>query len=84
MEERIGSVKKLLAKTPSAAVKLEFGDRATGDSIHIKGTDTNVTQQIDELESDHHPVRNAIRGQFIGIKLSRTAKPFDLVYKVTG
>jgi len=84
MEERIGSVIKFFDKTSIAAVKLDFGDLATGDSIHIKGTDTDFTQQIDDLEFDHHPVRNAIRGQFIGIKLSRTAKPFDLVYKVTG
>jgi hypothetical protein len=37
-----------------------------------------------KLDFGDHPVQKAIRGQFIGIKLSQTAKPFDLMYKVTG
>jgi translation elongation factor EF-1alpha len=84
VEERIGSVIKFFDKTSIAAVKLDFGDLAMGDSIHVKGHDTDFTQKIEDLEFDHHPVEKAIRGQFIGIKLSQTAKPFDLVYKVTG
>ena len=84
MEERIGSVIRFFDKTSIAAVKLDFGDIAMGDTIHVKGTNTDFTQTIDDLEFDHHPVQNAIRGQFIGIKLSQHAKPFDLVYKVTG
>lgn len=84
MEERIGSVIKFFDKPSIAAVKLDFGDLALGDSIHVKGPNTDFTQKIDDLEFDHHPVQKAIRGQFIGIKLTRPAKPFDLVYKVTG
>jgi hypothetical protein len=84
MEERIGSVIKFFDKTSIAAVKLDFGDLATGDSIHVKGNTTDFTQMIDDLEFDHHPVQKANRGQFIGIKFSQPAKPFDLVYKVTG
>jgi len=84
MEERIGSVIKFFDKTSVAAVKLDFGDIATGDSIHVKGNNTDFSQKIDDLEFDHRPVQKAIRGQFIGIKLSQPAKPFDLVYKVTG
>ena len=84
MEERIGSVIKFFDKTSIAAVKLDFGDLAMGDSIHIKGANTDFSQKIENLEFDHHPVEKALRGQFIGIKLSQTAKPFDLVYKVTG
>jgi putative protease len=83
MEERIGSVIRFFEKTSIAAVKLDFGDLALGDTIHIKGSNTDFTQKIDDLEFDHKPVQKAIRGQFTGIKLSRHAKPFDLVYKVT-
>ncbi len=83
MEERIGSVIRFFEKTSLAAVKLDFGDLAIGDTIHIKGNDTDFTQKIDVLEFDHKPVQKAIRGQFTGIKISRHAKPFDLVYKVT-
>lgn len=84
MEERIGSVIRFFDKTSIAAVKLDFGDIAIGDTIHVKGNNTDFTQKIDDLEFDHHAVQNASRGQFIGIKLSQPAKPFDLVYKVAG
>jgi putative protease len=84
MEERIGSVIKYFDKTSIAAVKLDFGDLSIGDTVRIKGTSTDFTQKIEDLEFDHKPVRKATRGQFTGIKLSQPAKPFDLVYKVTG
>ncbi len=84
MEERIGSVIKFFDKTSIAAVKLDFGDLAVGDTIRIKGNSTDFTQKIETMEFDHQPVQKATRGQFTGIKLSQPAKPFDLVYKVTG
>ncbi len=84
MEERLGSVIKFFEKTSIAAVKLDFGDLAVGDTVRIKGITTDFTQKIEAMEFDHQPVQKASRGQFTGIKLSQPAKPFDLVYKVTG
>jgi putative protease len=84
MEERIGSVIRFFDKSSVAAVKLDFGDLAVGDTVHIKGPSTDFTQKVESLEFDHQPVDRAARGQFTGIRLSRHAKPFDLVYKVTG
>ena len=84
MEERIGSVIKFFEKTSIAAVKLDFGDLAVGDMVRIKGTSTDFTQKIEDMEFDHQPVQKATRGQFTGIKLAHPAKPFDLVYKVAG
>jgi len=84
MEERIGSVIKFFDKTSVAAVKLDFGDLAIGDIVRIKGSATDFTQKVETMEFDHQPVQKAIRGQFTGIKLSQPAKPFDMVYKVTG
>ena len=84
MEERVGSVIKFFDKTSVAAIKLDFGDIAIGDTIRIKGNSTDFTQKVETLEFDHQPVKKAVRGQFTGIKISQPAKPFDLVYKVTG
>ncbi len=84
MEERIGSVIKFFDKTSVAAIKLDFGDLAVGDSIRVKGSATDFTQTIETMEFDHKPVNKALRGQFTGIKLAQPAKPFDLVYKITG
>ncbi len=84
MEERIGSVLRFFEKTSVAAVKLDFGELSLGDKIRIKGPSTDFMQLVDTMEFDHQPVQKALRGQFTGIKLSQPAKPFDLVYKVTG
>lgn len=84
MEERIGSVIKFFEKNQVAAVKIDFGELSVGDTIHIKGNDTDFTQKVETMEFDHKPVEKATRGQFTGIKLSRPAKPFDLVYKIKG
>jgi len=84
MEERIGSVIKYFDKTSVAAVKLDFGDLTLGDTIRVKGHETDFTQKIEVMEFDHHPVEKASRGQFTGIRVSQPARPFDLVYKITG
>ena len=84
MEERIGSVIRFFDKTSIAAIKLDFGELSLGDNVRIKGPTTDFVQTVDTMEFDHQPVQKALRGQFTGIKLSQPAKPFDLVYKVTG
>lgn len=84
MEERIGSVIRFFDKNGIAAVKLDFGDLAIGDTVHIKGPNTDFTQKVETMEFDHKPVEKAQRGQFTGIKLAQPAKPFDLVFKVSG
>lgn len=84
MEERVGSVIKYFEKNSVAAVKIDFGELSVGDTIHVKGPETDFTQKVDGMEFDHKPVDKAIRGHFIGIKLTHSAKPFDLVYKIKG
>lgn len=84
MEERIGSVIKFFESNSVAAVKLEFGDLAVGDTIRIKGSSTDFTQKVEAMEFDHKPIEKAMRGQFAGIRLIRPARPFDLVFKVKG
>lgn len=84
MEERIGSIIKFFESNSVAAVKLEFGDLAVGDVIRVKGGSTDFTQKIEVMEFDHKPIEKALRGQFAGIRLAQPAKPFDLVFKITG
>ena len=84
MEERIGSVLRFFEKNSIAALKLDYGDLAVGDTVHIKGPITDIIQKVETMEFDHRPVVKALRGQFTGLKLSQPARPFDLVYKVKG
>ncbi len=75
---------KFFDNSSIAAIKLEFGDLAVGDTIRIKGNSTDFTQKIEAMEFDHKPIEKAHRGQFAGIKLVQQAKPFDLVFKISG
>ncbi len=84
MEERIGSVLRFFEKNSVAALKLDYGDLAVGDTVHIKGPVTDFTQKVETMEFDHKPVDKALRGQMTGIRLSQPARPFDLVYRVRG
>jgi hypothetical protein len=84
MKERIGPVIKFFDKTSVAAVKLDFGDLSIGDTIRAKGHEIDFTQKIEVMEFDRHSVEKASCGQFTGIRVLQPAKPFDLVYKVTG
>ena len=43
MEERIGSVIKFFDKNSIAAVKLDFGELAVGDTIHVKGNNYGLS-----------------------------------------
>ncbi len=84
MEERIGSVLRFFDKNSIAALKLDYGDLAVGDTVHIKGPVSDIIQKVEAMEFDHKPLDRAARGQFVGIRLSQPARPFDLVYKVKG
>ncbi len=83
MEEQIRSVVKYFDRTSVPTVKLDFGHLMLDNTIRVKQHETDFTQKIEVMEFDHHPVEKAWHGQFTGIRVSQSAKPFGLVYKIT-
>jgi putative protease len=85
MEERkIGEVVKYFGKIGVAAIRLSEGSLKVGESIHIVGHTTDVTQAVDSMQIENKSVQEAGPGADIGIKIKDRVREHDIVYKVAG
>ena len=83
-EKKIGEVIKYFGKIGVAAVRLSEGSLKVGESIHIVGHTTDVTQAIDSIQIENKSVQEAGPGADIGIKIKDRVREHDVVYKVVG
>ncbi len=83
-EKKIGEVIKYFVKIGVAAVRLSEGSLKVGESIHIVGHTTDVTQAIDSIQIENKSVQEAGPGADIGIKIKDRVREHDAVYKVVG
>lgn len=65
-----------------AAIHMDQGELAVGDTVHVKGHTSDFTTRIDSMEVEHHPVVRVGPGANAGIHLSGHAREHDRVYKV--
>lgn len=82
MEVKVGVVNDFFAKVSVAAFILEQ-ELKVGDTIHIKGHTTDLTQKVESIQIDKNPVQVASAGSSIGIKVNDRVRKGDVVYKVT-
>ena len=82
MEEKklVGKVTHYYSKIGVAIVELE-DDIQTGDEISIESVSTNIQQVVDSMQVEHSSVKNAHRGDAIGLKVKDKVRPGDFVYK---
>ena len=78
-EKRVGTVFSYYSNINVAAIKLE-GSLKVGDSIHIKGATTDFVQQVGSIQIEHKVVKEAKKGQEIGIKVDDRVRQHDVVY----
>ncbi|MCJ7782828.1 MAG: EF-Tu/IF-2/RF-3 family GTPase [Desulfobacterales bacterium] len=83
-EKKIGEVIKYFGKIGVAAIRLSEGSLKVGESIHIVGHTTDVTQGIDSIQIENKSVQEAGPGADIGIKVKDRVREHDVVYKVVG
>ncbi len=81
-EEQIGRISHYFGKIEVAAIELTDGSLAVGDTIHIKGHTTDLTEKVDSIQIEHEQVQSAKKGDSIGIKVTDHVREHDLVYKV--
>ena len=81
-EEEIGMVFNFFAKPSVAAINITTGELRVGDTIHIKGETTDLTQKIESMEIDREKVEVATVGQGVGIKVPERVRPHDKVFKI--
>jgi hypothetical protein len=76
----IGSISHFFAKINVAVVDLT-SPLTVGDTIAVKGPNTDFEQTVDSMQIDRKPITQAQAGVSIGLKLSQPAKEKDVVYK---
>jgi len=82
MEEReIGAITHYYGHLSVGIVELKDALKV-GDSIHIKGHSSDVTQIVDSMQIEHANVQEAKKGDVVGLKVSQKVHVNDKVYKV--
>jgi translation elongation factor EF-Tu-like GTPase len=83
-EKRIGTVIDYFAKIGVVAIHLEDDGLKVGDTIHIRGHTTDLTEEVLSMQIDRNAVQEAKAGDDVGIKIKERARKKDDVYKVIG
>jgi hypothetical protein len=81
-EVELGRVSHYFGKIGVAAIEITHDLLRVGDTIHIKGHTTDLTQQIDSMQIDGKAVEEATVGQSVGFKVNDHVRVHDSVYKV--
>ncbi|MEM5831914.1 MAG: translation elongation factor-like protein, partial [Candidatus Aenigmatarchaeota archaeon] len=53
-----------------------------GDKISIEGKTTNFSQIVESMQVEHQDIKEATKGQTIGLKVIERAREGDRVYKI--
>lgn len=79
---KVGKVTHYYDKIGVAVVELT-DNLAVGDTIKISGHGREFTQEVDSIQIEHEKIKEAKKGQTIGLRVDEKAKENDEVYKVT-
>jgi translation elongation factor EF-1alpha len=82
MESQVGSITHFYKKIGVAIVELT-DSLLVGDTIHISGHTTDLSQKVDSMQMEHQNIEKAEKGQTIGLKVTDEVRVKDLVFKVT-
>ena len=67
-EKEIGKVSSYYSHVGVAAIKLS-GTLKVGDKIRISGATTNIEMDVDSMEIERKEIKEAKKGNHIGIKI---------------
>jgi translation elongation factor EF-1alpha len=82
MESKVGRITHFYKKIGVAVVELS-APLQTGDTIHISGHITDLTQKVESMQMEHQNIERAEKGQGVGLKVNGEVRENDTVYKVT-
>ena len=76
----IGKVMSYYSKIGVAAIDLT-DKLKLGDAVRFKGGTTDFTQTVGSMQIEHKMVKEAKKGDSVGIKVDEKVRPNDMVYK---
>ena len=79
--KEIGKVSSYFSHVGVAAIKLT-DKLKVGDKIHIKGHTTDFEVPVSEIQIERKSVKEAKKGEHIGIKVPDKVRPNDAVFLV--
>ncbi len=80
-EQEVGRVDHFFGKISVGIIKLS-GALKVGDTIHIKGKQTDFSQEVESMRIEFDNVTEAKEGDKVGIKVSQPVHTNNKVYKV--
>jgi|GEM_PF-1178264 len=81
-EVEVGKVNHYFTKIGVAIVEITDGELNVGDTIHIKGANTDLNQPVESMQINHKNVSKAKVGDQIGMKVLDHVREHDKVYVV--
>jgi cytidylate kinase len=76
----IGRITHFFSKISVAVIQLK-APLSVGDTIVVKGPNTDFEQVVDSMQIEHNNVQRADKGQSIGLKVAQRVRETDAVYK---
>ena len=81
-ENYIGSVSNYFSNISVAAFEIESGKLKVGDTVHIKGHTTDITETVASIQKEHEEIEIAKKGDDIGIQVSEKVRGGDKVFVI--
>ena len=81
-EKEIGKVSSYFSHVNVAAIKLT-GKLKAGSKVHIKGNTTDFEEKVGSIQIERKEVKEAGKGDHIGIKVSEKVRPNDTVFLIS-
>lgn len=82
-EELIGKITHYFGKIEVGIIELSK-PLAVGNTIHIKGGETDFEQEVKSMQIEHENIEKAKKGDVIGLKVKEKVREGNEVYKVLG
>ena len=82
MEEEIGHITHYFPKIGVAVIEVTAGSLKVGETIHIKGHTSDLTQTVESLQQENVPVPEIKQGGSAGMKVKEHVREGDRIYKV--
>lgn len=81
MEIRVGKITHYYDRI-SVAVLILFEELKVGDTIHILGKMTDITQRVASMEIEHQKIQSAGPKTEVALKVLEPVRDGDIIYKI--
>jgi len=79
---KVGKVTHFFDKIGVAVVEV-LGDLSIGDTVKISGHNKEFTMPVESMQIEHEQIKDAKKGDTVGMKVTQEVKEGDEVYKTS-